>query len=116
MTGRSVGQKAELVRSILLSPPEDTNDQIAARFGASREWVRRVRIGVSSGDLFPELPRIGQTGRRTCNHCVHWEPRTIRLHNLFRRNGFCGIGIPEALEIGIRHGIGCGAFSPSKKS
>jgi hypothetical protein len=31
-----------------------------------------------------------------------------------RRKGACGLGIPEAIEIGCRYGIGCGAFSPRK--
>lgn len=109
---RMTDEAVALVRILLESPPEDTHEAVAARTGASREWVRRIRTGEKCKDLFPELPRV-ITGRRLCTRCEHWIAKEFRYQNV-RRKGICGLGIPEAIEIGCRYGIGCGAFSPRK--
>jgi hypothetical protein len=103
----------ELVRLILLSPPEQTNLHVATKYGVSQEWVRRVRTGMIATDLHPELSRTEQTRRRTCNYCEHWIIRPFRIGEN-RRRGLCSIGIPEAIEIGARYGVGCGAFVSAK--
>jgi hypothetical protein len=103
-------EQIELIRLILTAPPEDSNSCVASRLGASQEWVRQIRSGLSATDLFHDLPRIPTTAGRICTQCTHYEPKPIRTEEM-RRNGLCSLGIPEAWEIGVRFAKGCGAFS-----
>lgn len=109
---RTPEQITELVRIVLESPPDESHESVAARTGYGREWVRRIRTGEKCADLFPELPRI-ITGQRLCTRCEHWVAKEFRYQG-FRRTGICDLGIPEAVEIGCRYGIGCGAFAQKK--
>jgi hypothetical protein len=107
-------EKIELIRKVLIAPPETTNDELAAKYRASREWIRRVRRGIIQADLFPELPRITESSNKhLCSHCVHFIFKDFRRDNV-RRKGVCGLGHNEAESIGIRYGIGCGAFMPRR--
>jgi len=104
-------ERVELVRRILVAPPEDSNSCVASQLAVSQEWVRMVRAGITATDLFPDLPRNPSATGRICTHCTHYKPVPIRTEDM-RRKGLCGLEIPEAWEIGVRFGIGCGAFSP----
>ena len=104
-------ERIELVRRVIVAPPEVTNDELAAKLGTSREWVRRVRRGTMQADLFPELPRSKESSHdHLCSHCEHFIVKDFRRENV-RRKGVCGLGHAEAEEIGVRYGIGCGAFA-----
>lgn len=108
---RMTPERVELVRQVLLAPPERPNDRVAADLGCSREWVHRVRRGLSAVDLFPELPRYVPPRQHSCDRCAHWEAKPTRFEER-KRKGVCGLGHHEALEIGPRFGVGCGAFMP----
>jgi hypothetical protein len=111
--GRYSEESLDVIRQILLSPPERTNAKVAQDHGVSREWVRRIRRGISAAEFYPELPRFLPASQRQCTHCEHFVFREYRVNGA-RRKGHCGLGHQEPDEIGPRFGVGCGAFMPQK--
>ena len=109
-------RREEVTRAILDAPPEQANQSLADRLEISRETVRRVRFGLMWVNVLPHLERLNHDLRvrgrgLTCELCVHWtaEPIRQRIHGQeIRRNGTCGLGIPESTD--NRFARGCGAF------
>jgi hypothetical protein len=86
MAGRASYPKldAEKVRAILTSQESDV--EVAAQFGVSRQTVSNVRRGESYRNFAPELERRPSKNRtHTCFKCLHWD----------RRVGYCDLGFPE---------------------
>jgi transcriptional regulator with XRE-family HTH domain len=75
----------------------ETNSQLAARFGVSRQAISQIRNGINWVNVAPELPRIPirvkesvrkdyLAKRPNCQNCLEW-------------NGHeCSYGFPEAID------------------
>lgn len=91
---RGVGRKLTLQQvHQVLTDLKTPSVALAAELGVSRQLIQQIRSGAVWGQVFPELPRIGNL--RSCLRCRHWS------------TGECAIGFPDPLEEGLGFAADC---------
>ena len=92
----------ESVLAVLSSPAEMSSSAIAKGLGMGRETVRKIRIGETFPNLFPEFERLDAAQMRlSCENCVFFIRKS-------RYKSWCDFGYPEATS--TKFARGCGAY------
>lgn len=102
MSSRYRQQLEDVVRTVLLAPPDLSNTALARQVGRTRQMVSQIRLGRRCENILPELPRADlEQATRTCLTCrlFHHAPY-LKRDPMDQRHihGQCTVGYPEAFE------------------
>ena len=92
----------EIVLAVLSSPAEMSSAAIAKELGMNRETVRKIRIGETFSNLFPEFERLDVAQMSlSCVNCAFFLRKS-------KYKSWCDFGYPEATS--TKFARGCGAY------
>ena len=78
---------------------------VAAQFGISVSYARKVKRGEVLVHLLPHLPRVRRSVN-SCRDCIHFRDRPDDQRDVL----YCRMGFPEGIS--LRAGATCPAFFP----
>jgi hypothetical protein len=78
---------------------QSTWAQLGADYGASREAIRQIVLGLAYRDLLPDDFVAPNNGRK-CWHCTEWRGMDDEIHP-------CTIGMPDVLTEGEAFAADC---------
>jgi hypothetical protein len=92
----------ETVWTVLNAPVETSSNVLSQELGLCRDTVRKIRLGVTFSNLFPEIERLTQEQMsQNCAKCKFFKRESKRRFQ-------CDFGYPEAVN--FRFARGCGAY------
>jgi len=83
--------------------------QLGAEYGASREAIRQIVLGLAYRDLLPAGFIPTTTPRRKCWHCTEWRGMDDEIHP-------CAIGMPDLLTEGEGFASDCEFYETRRGS
>lgn len=92
----------ETVWAVLNAPVESSSKVLGQEHGLCRETVRKIRLGMTFTNLFPEIERLTvEQMAQKCSNCKFFRRKS-------KRKVWCDFGYPEAVN--LKYARGCGAY------
>jgi len=88
---------------------QNTWAQLGAEYGASREAIRQIVLGLAYRDLLPADFVPASNPRRKCWHCIEWRGMDDELHP-------CKLGMPDVLTEGEGFAADCEFYETRRGS